>query len=389
VTRVLFCVLPEKGHIHPYIGPAQALVERGVDVAFCAPADISEPLARAGLRVVGERRPQPSHTRGAEFAERVRDRAWLRRFIKTMLLDGVDSGITPIAATIAEFRPDVVVIDPMSYAAAIAAERVSLPWAAVSNSLNPVLPALPADFDSELLSTVRWLADERASLFARYGLAPSFAGCDLISPHLTIAFATDALVGRRVPGVELVGPSLPRGARGDEAPFDWSWRDKSTLVYMSLGSQIYHQPRWFERVIDALARLPVQGLLAVGDLSFTLPPNLRAVPYAPQLEALRRAGAFITHGGANSVMEALAAGVPMLLAPLCNDQFHQGAFVSAAGVGRVVDLGSADIAASLASLEALRPRVAEVAASYATDGATRAAELILKLAAKIRPAPAS
>ena len=71
-----------------------------------------------------------------------------------------------IRAVLRDWRPDVVVIDPLLYAAAIAAELEGLPWVSMSNSLNPVLPD---DLDSELLRTVRWLTPERTRLFARYG----------------------------------------------------------------------------------------------------------------------------------------------------------------------------------------------------------------------------
>ena len=40
------------------------------------------------------------------------------------------------------------------------------------------------------------------------------------------------------------------------------------------------------------------------------PPNFIVQPYVPQLEVLRRAAAFVTHGGMNSVSESLGLGVP-------------------------------------------------------------------------------
>jgi MGT family glycosyltransferase len=40
----------------------------------------------------------------------------------------------------------------------------------------------------------------------------------------------------------------------------------------------------------------------------------------PQLQVLDRAALFVTHGGMNSVNEAMLAGVPMLVVPLGADQ---------------------------------------------------------------------
>ncbi len=397
MTRVLFFVIPEKGHLNPYIGPAQALQRLGAEVVFHAPADISEQLAAAGIhRFVGSRAPLPGD-RGAAFAGQVRDAAWLRQWIKALLVDAVADAIEPLRAVIRDVRPDVVAIDPMIYAAAIACELEGVPWAAVSNSLNP---ALPASLDSELLRTVAWLAPERAELFARHGMSPQFRGCDVLSPHLTIAFTTPALVGD-VPGVELVGPSLPRGARGDEADFPWDWLDPTRpLVYVSFGSQIYYQPALFRRILDAVANRRVQLVASASELATsrwlgTIPANALLRPYVPQLAMLQRASAMISHGGANSVMEAIAWCVPLIVMPLCNDQFHQAHFITRAGLGRTLDAERAtapDIGRALDALLAggsERMNVIAVGATYQRDGAAEAARLLMQLAARSRPAPAS
>lgn len=390
MKRVLFVTLPEKGHVNPMIGPAQALADLGVDVGVYAPADISAQLDAAGLRFVGPRGIAPhAGNRGAELSERVRDRAWLRRWIAALLVDAAEAEIEPLRELLRRERPDAVALDPMVYAAAIACELEGIPWAAVSSSLNP---ALPADLDSELLRTVAALAPARDALFARHGVRAAFRGCDVLSPHLTIAFATDALVGD-VAGVALVGPSSPRRARGDETELPWSWLDGRPLVYASCGSQVFHQPRLFGALVEAVAERDVQLVISAGELDLgALPANALARPYVPQLQLLARASVFVTHGGANSVMEAIAAGVPLAVAPLCNDQFHQAHFVVRAGLGCVLDADTVDAATAWRAIAGLlADRGANVAAraSYARDGAGEAARLISELAGGTRPARAS
>jgi zeaxanthin glucosyltransferase len=395
MTRVLVCVIPEKGHLNPYIGPAQALQQLGADVVVQAPGDISAQLAVAGLTQVAQTFTTAGDAhRGAAFAERVRDPVWLRRWIQALLVDAAEPSIEPLRAVIRDVRPDVAVLDPMVYAAAIACELERVPWVAVSNSLNP---ALPDDLDSELLRTVGALAPARAALFARHGMSPRFRGCDVLSPHLTVAFTTEALVGP-VAGVELVGPSLPRGARGDETAFPWDWLDRSRpLVYASFGSQIYHQPALIRRVLDAVATRPVQLVLSASELATSgelgvVPTNVLLCPYVPQLAVLRRAAVMITHGGANSVMEAITCGVPLVVAPLCNDQFHQVHFVERAGIGRAIDADHAtahDIGVALDALLADPGGMPAVSASYQRDGAAETARLVMAVAAGTHPARAS
>jgi zeaxanthin glucosyltransferase len=340
----------------------------------------------------------PDWRRGAEFARQVTDAAWLREWVRSLLIDGVPADIERIRESIHAWRPDVVVIDPLMYAGAIAAHKEGLPWVAMSNSLNPVLPD---SVDSDLLATVRWLSLQRDALFASHGMTARFRGCDVLSPELTIAFTTEAFVPDAPADVVLAGPSLPPGARGDEPAFPWErLREDRPLVYMSFGSQVYYQPGLFAKVIDAVRELPVQLVMSVGELvdSEALPPlgdDAIAVRYTPQLALLERAALFITHGGANSVMEAMSFGVPLLISPVCNDQFHQVHFIEQAGVGQRLDLAGAAVSEVKAAIQHLlgsanvATNVARVSASYRRQGATEAARQISALAAGTRRATGS
>lgn len=67
-------------------------------------------------------------------------------------------------------------------------------------------------------------------------------------------------------------------------------------------------------------------ILAVGsqeniEILGELPENVMAFSYIPQLEILKITDCFISHGGMNSVNEALHFGVPLLVIPHVHDQF--------------------------------------------------------------------
>jgi MGT family glycosyltransferase len=386
VKRALFVVLPEKGHIHPMLGPAGELVRRGWEVAFYASHDVAETLAQAGFaRFFGGREalPPPDASRGRELAELVKDAARLRAWIATMLVGSVPPQVDAVRAAMSAFAPNVVVIDPMAYHGAIASQLAGLPWVGLSSSLNPVVPDT---LDSELIATTRALAPERASLFRQFGLEPPpFRVCDALSPWGTAAFTTEAFVlpraaDARAP-VVLAGPSLPaRTARASATG--------RPLVLMSLGSQIYFQPRMFETVIAAVKRMPIDLLISAAELAprleaAGLPDNVRVARWVPQLDVLEQARALVTHGGANSVMEALTFGVPMLVTPICNDQPHNARFVVESGAGLALDLDVATVAEVSSALEKLlspgshRDAAARVSASYcAQSGSVAAADLV-------------
>ncbi len=363
MKRVLWATLPERGHYHPMLGPAAELAKRGVEVTFTAPLDIGDELAAAGFTrfVAPPGRGKPARAnRGAEFAALIAQPERLRGWIGAMLVDAAVADIEPLRAIIRELEPDVVALDAMAYAAAIAAHLEGKPWVSVSSSLNPVVPD---DIDTPLIRTTRALDPKRRALFASYGIDATFRVADVLSPFATVAFTTEAFAGPAPESVVLAGPTLPVGHRGEPrlptSDFD---------IYMSLGTQAFHQPAWFEKAFAAGRRL----LAAVGDLTWPrLPETVHVAPYVAQLAALAQARAFISHVGANSLMEAIAFGVPLVMTPICNDQHHNAILAERAGAGRIVDFATATPRAITAALEAAfaskREPVAATGASVAAD----------------------
>jgi zeaxanthin glucosyltransferase len=381
-VSVLFIVLPEKGHINPYIGPAQALQEQGILVAFASPGDISVQLNSAGLEFYSDLiGPTPKlPMRGKELVELVNDDKAMGEWVKRLLLDV--SALEKIRLLIKRISPQVIVLDPLFYAAVMAVEESGIPWVSMSNSLNPILED---DVRSPLLNTIAAIAEERERLFRGRGMNIQFRGCDALSPHLTLAFCTSEFVGERS-GVQLVGPSLPLFQRGDETALGINSQKK--LIYVSFGSQIYHWPELFERLAEATADMDIHVIMSTGDLaqSLRLPEHVTLCDYAPQLDLLPRTDLFITHGGANSVMEAIALGTKRLwVSPMCNDQFHQAHYVQKSGIGISADLrtlGTDEIREKISGLlenATMESKMEKISSSYQKNGAIEAARLIREL----------
>eukprot|EP01126_Amoeba_proteus_P060043 TRINITY_DN7906_c0_g1_i1.p1 TRINITY_DN7906_c0_g1~~TRINITY_DN7906_c0_g1_i1.p1 ORF type:complete len:426 (+),score=73.87 TRINITY_DN7906_c0_g1_i1:74-1351(+) len=65
-----------------------------------------------------------------------------------------------------------------------------------------------------------------------------------------------------------------------------------------------------------------------------IPPNFHpCYSYLPQLQILPLLGAFLTHGGANSVTEALYFGVPMIIVPFYGDQIGNARVLEYSNLG--------------------------------------------------------
>ena len=155
------------------------------------------------------------------------------------------------------------------------------------------------------------------------------------SPLLTLAFTVPELAGE-VSGVRFVGVS----ARSSAVEFPWEWLDGRPLVIVSLGTMNADAGREFlTESVRALAGRPDLEGIVVGDVSGA--PNVLVQPEVPFVELVLRANTVVCHGGHNTVCESLSAGVPLVIAPIRDDQPIIAQQVVRAGAGERLRFGLA------------------------------------------------
>jgi UDP:flavonoid glycosyltransferase YjiC (YdhE family) len=101
-----------------------------------------------------------------------------------------------------------------------------------------------------------------------------------------------------------------------------------------------HGHEFFEGAVKACAKLNRRGILLTRfgeQLPSSLPANVIHADYAPFSELLPRVAALVHHGGIGTTSQALAAGVPQLIAPMSHDQFDNAYRVKVLGVGDEVN----------------------------------------------------
>jgi MGT family glycosyltransferase len=156
----------------------------------------------------------------------------------------------------------------------------------------------------------------------------------------------------------------------------WLRASTAPVVYVSLGSFLSVRGDVLARVAQALRGLDVRVALAHGSTPpaqlGALPPSWLVREVLPQVTLLREAALTVTHGGNNSVTEALTAAVPMVVLPLSTDQFAGAAALEVAGVAEVLDPNSASSEDIRTATERLltapseaRRRLADIAESLA------------------------
>jgi MGT family glycosyltransferase len=180
--------------------------------------------------------------------------------------------------------------------------------------------------------------------------------------------------------VSFVGPlSSLRGEHGADLPWD-SIRRGPTL-FVSPGTVFARRPDFFDAVTRVFRDTAWTVVFATGATDPTLlrplPVNVIARRTVPQLELLAHTTVFLTHGGMNSALEALAAGVPMLLAPRSGEQKTVAKMLVELGVG--VLLGTGDLRGlveDLASNRGVRRSLERLVPTFA-DPAGVAADLLV------------
>lgn len=149
---------------------------------------------------------------------------------------------------------------------------------------------------------------------------------------------------RLLPDHAFLGSSV-RSEATDADVEDWLSAGEAPVVYVSFGSFLSVRGDVLERVAAALHALGVRVALASGA---TDPATLGPIPdawlvraFLPQVRLLEHAVLAVSHGGNNSVTEAMTAGVPLLLLPFSTDQFAGAAALDLAGFGETLDPNTA------------------------------------------------
>lgn len=193
-----------------------------------------------------------------------------------------------------------------------------------------------------------------------------------------------------------IGPSMRAAAPGTPEDVDYGDTD-GPVVYVSLGTVLNQSAGFFRTCLEALGDTDARVVMSIGskidlDTISPVPSNVRVYRSVPQIPVLQHTDLFITHGGMNSVNEALFHEVPMIVVPMGNDQPTVGARVAELGLGTVVapnDLTVPvlrDRVAALLADQDVRARLADMRADMlAAGGNARAVREIVALVRRAAP----
>lgn len=386
VARFLFVVVPVVSRLWPAVAIGDALAARGHDVAWCGPERDLRPLVGPDMTIypTGKRSYRAAREVGMAAVRELWDEYVLplNRFIQG-----------PVDRAIADYQPKVVLADQYAMAGALAAHKRGIRWATLSAG---VLELTPPAGDPGLQE---WVRSRLAQAWQNAGL-PAEDGLDLrFSPYLVIATTTRALTGSAPMPAHFVLVGAALGSRRTDPAFSWDWWDSGRQhVLVTAGTLSDHLVRDFvARMMAALAPMAARVQVVLNTAADAVPdppPNVLVAPRVPMLDLMARVDAVICQAGQSTVNEALAHGVPLVVAPIRLGELAVAEQVTRAGAGIAVSFAEATPAQLAAAVTAVldepgyRAQARRIAGEFAAAGGAGAAAAHLAALADTARTPA-
>ena len=324
--KILFINLPYHGHVVPTIGLVQELIKLGCEVTYLMPFDWKEMVKESGARFYG-------YNNHRQLSEQIKN-------------------AYAAAETIVE-QFDFVIYEQFFFLGKHLAEKYNKPVARIFTA-----PVTNKKLMKEFITSKGPL-----SIFKHKWIAKAFTK-DIAKG---ISMKTDNWLDEIIynpPKLNLVytlreyqpyekefsdehykflGPSIyARNSHG----FDFI-KSERPVVYISLGTVIKGAVSFFQNCVDAFRGDNMDVIISVGQKFDArklknVPSNVHIYKSVPQIDVLKIADIFVTHGGMNSVSEALVYGTPMVVIPFVSDQPVNARCIEKLGVGKKLEYSMAN-----------------------------------------------
>ena len=324
--KILFINLPYHGHVVPTIGLVQELIKLGCEVTYLMPFDWKEMIKESGARFYG-------YNNHRQLSEQIKN-------------------AYAAAETIVE-QFDFVIYEQFFFLGKHLGEKYNKPVARIFTA-----PVTNKKLMKEFITSKGPL-----SIFKHKWIAKAFTK-DIAKG---ISMKTDNWLDEIIynpPKLNLVytlreyqpyekefsdehykflGPSIyARNSHG----FDFI-KSERPVVYISLGTVIKGAVSFFQNCVDAFRGENIDVIISVGQKFDArklknVPSNVHIYKSVPQIDVLKIADIFVTHGGMNSVSEALVYGTPMVVIPFVSDQPVNARCIEKLGVGKKLEYSMAN-----------------------------------------------
>jgi MGT family glycosyltransferase len=402
MAKAFFFSIPAHGHMNPTLPLARELVNRGETIIYYTGEEFREKVEAAGA----EFRTYESLGEAVRFQfgdDSVRSPNMVS--MARIMIQFTENVLPPLLDLLKREQPDYILHDFTCIWGLLAAEILAIPAVAIIPQF-PVnyqtrpdpYPGMWRDLFWNFVAGIPHLVPftRIARRISKVYETRPITLMNFMSNHegLNIVFTSRYFqpnAGDFDESFVFVGPSIAPRDQTIDFPLDFPAHCSGPLVYISLGTTIFtSNVALYRTCFQAFGTTNKRVILSAGrwtdpESLADAPPNFIVRPDVPQLEILKLADVFITHGGMGSVSEGLLCGVPLIVIPQTSDQPFVAQRVRQLGAGyalfrqparpaelnRLVDAIVAD-----ESVHAECNRIAE--SFQGAGGSVRAADVILE-----------
>jgi UDP:flavonoid glycosyltransferase YjiC (YdhE family) len=353
--RILITAAGSHGDIHPFLGIARAMAQRGHDVLMVAneyyrPVVAEEkvrfqPIGEAfDLRMLSSMPDVMHHWRGPQIV------------VERLMIPHMRATLALLPALLRRERIDLVLHHHICLSVPWVCQRLGVPCA--TGVLAPMMWQSPGDpiLVNPLMSAYapRWFSRFTGAvipLAIRFRIDPII---NRFRESVGLPPGRDFFTGQARSGAAVLGlwspvmrgplPTDPPGSIITGVP----WHDRAQdqehppqdverflnagepPILFSLGTAAVHVAGpFFHAAAEACRILGRRGMLLVGrapeNAPSTLPPGVEVFGYAPFSSVMPRVACSVHHGGIGTTSQGLRAGRPTVIVPHAHDQFDNAA----------------------------------------------------------------
>lgn len=324
--KILFINLPYHGHVVPTIGLVQELIKKGCEVTYLMPFDWKEKVKESGAEFYG-------YDNHRKLSEQIKN-------------------AYAAAENIVE-KFDFIIYEQFFFLGKHLAEKYNKPVARIFTA-----PVTNEKLMKEFIASKGPLSIFKHKWIARAFTKDIAKGISMKTdnwldeiiynpPKLNLVYTLREYQPYEAEFPEeqykFLGPSIYERKTGT---FDFV-KGKNSVVYISLGTVVKGAVPFFQNCLEAFRDENIDVIISVGE-NFdcrklrNISPNIHIYNSVPQLEVLKMADVFVTHGGMNSVSESLVYGTPMVVIPIASDQPVNARCVEKLGVGKRLEYSDAN-----------------------------------------------
>ncbi|MBR5520847.1 MAG: hypothetical protein IKU54_02515 [Oscillospiraceae bacterium] len=323
--KILFINLPYYGHVVPTIGLVQELIRKGCEVTYLMPYDWKDRIEESGAGFIG-------YKNHSQLAEQIKN------------------AYAAAEKIIDEF--DIIVYEQFFFLGKHLAEKHNKPVVRIFTAPVTNRKMMEEFIRSGPLRIFKnkWINKAFTKDIAKNIPLKTDNWLDEIiynPPDLNLVYTlrqyqpyedefSDKLY-------RFIGPSVYN--RKSQA-FDFK-KGNNPVIYISFGTIIKEARTFFRTCVETFRNENYDVIISCGDRFDTgriknIPSNIHFYSSVPQIDVLKMADVFVTHGGMNSVSEALVSGTPMVIIPFASDQPVNARTMEKLGVATVLDSSSVE-----------------------------------------------